>query len=80
MDSYTLSDISNYQNDFRYLTELKYSILRYRIASVDGTNNTKGMLKKYGTASSSQGISDYLPNGYTNTRRHPTLATKTQGE
>lgn len=54
------SDIANYQKDFRNLTELKYSILCYRIASVDGTNNTKSALKKYGTASSSQGISDYL--------------------
>lgn len=60
MGLYTLSDIANYQKDFSYLTELKYSILCYRIASVDGTNNTKSTLKKYGTASSSQGISDYL--------------------
>lgn len=41
MGLYTLSDIANYQKDFSYLTELKYSILCYRIASVDGSKNTK---------------------------------------
>lgn len=60
--------------------ELNHTILCHSIAKVVGTNNTSSMLKRYGMTSGSQAISDYLLNGYTNTRRHPTLATKTQGE